>query len=144
MSDNQQSGGFRGDKGNQQLGGQKQMFAATCADCHKQCEVPFQPVGDKPVYCKECFNKRREGAPRDTLRPNAPSGNTPKQNFTSNKPQAAPALRLEDLKCQMDVMNSKLDTLLQKFEGGGSKSRNSVAKKVSAKKSRKVTKSSKK
>ncbi len=144
MSDNQQSGGFRGNKGNQQFGGQKQMFAATCADCRKQCEVPFQPSGDKPVYCKDCFNKRRESAPRDAGRPNVPSGNFPKQNFASAKPQqqsAAP--RLEDLKRQMDSMNAKLDTLLQKFEGASPKSPK-TAKKVSAKKPRKTAKSSKK
>jgi len=30
-----------------------------CADCQKECEVPFKPTGDRPVYCKECFAKRK-------------------------------------------------------------------------------------
>lgn len=141
MSDNQQSGGFRGGKGGQGFGGQKQMFAATCADCRKQCEVPFQPVGDRPVYCKECFNKQKENSPRDAGRPNTPSGNFPKQNFTPAKPQQqASGPRLEDLKRQMDSMNAKLDTLLQKFEGAGPKVSKQSAKKVSAKKPRKAAK----
>ena len=31
-----------------------------CSDCHKECEVPFKPSGDRPVYCQECFAKRKE------------------------------------------------------------------------------------
>lgn len=34
---------------------------AICADCKKECEVPFRPSGDRPVYCKECFARRKEG-----------------------------------------------------------------------------------
>jgi CxxC-x17-CxxC domain-containing protein len=35
------------------------MHRATCADCKKECELPFKPSGDRPVYCKECFLRRR-------------------------------------------------------------------------------------
>jgi len=31
------------------------MHDATCGDCGKQCQVPFEPRQDKPVYCNECF-----------------------------------------------------------------------------------------
>lgn len=37
----------------------KEMFKAVCAECQKECEVPFQPRDDRPVYCKECFAKRK-------------------------------------------------------------------------------------
>jgi CxxC-x17-CxxC domain-containing protein len=37
---------------------QREMFPATCAECNKQTQVPFQPRGDKPVYCSDCFSKR--------------------------------------------------------------------------------------
>ncbi len=39
--------------------GPRQMYPATCAQCGKQTEVPFQPRGDKPVYCRDCYNKSR-------------------------------------------------------------------------------------
>ena len=26
-----------------------------CANCGKECKVPFQPREDRPVYCSECF-----------------------------------------------------------------------------------------
>lgn len=37
------------------------MFQAICADCQKGCELPFKPSADRPVYCKECFAKRKAG-----------------------------------------------------------------------------------
>ncbi len=35
--------------------GEREMHKATCGDCGKDCEVPFEPRQDKPVYCNECF-----------------------------------------------------------------------------------------
>ena len=39
----------------------REMHKATCADCNQECEVPFKPSGDRPVYCKECFSKHKSG-----------------------------------------------------------------------------------
>ena len=36
---------------------QRQMFPVVCAQCGKDTEVPFQPTGDRPVYCSDCFNR---------------------------------------------------------------------------------------
>ncbi|MDP4109920.1 MAG: zinc-ribbon domain containing protein [Bacillota bacterium] len=38
---------------------EREMFSAICADCGKECKVPFQPRDDKPVYCSDCFAARR-------------------------------------------------------------------------------------
>ncbi len=43
----------RGDRGD------RQMHRATCAECGKDCEVPFKPSGGKPVYCSNCFEGDR-------------------------------------------------------------------------------------
>jgi CxxC-x17-CxxC domain-containing protein len=37
----------------------RQMFPVVCAQCGKDTEVPFQPTGDRPVYCSDCYNKVR-------------------------------------------------------------------------------------
>ena len=37
----------------------REMHDATCGDCGKQCQVPFEPKQDKPVYCNECFPKHK-------------------------------------------------------------------------------------
>jgi CxxC-x17-CxxC domain-containing protein len=30
-----------------------------CADCGKECEVPFKPAKNRPVYCPACWAKRK-------------------------------------------------------------------------------------
>ena len=40
--------------------GPREMHKAVCADCKKECEVPFKPREDRPVYCKDCFSKHKE------------------------------------------------------------------------------------
>ena len=42
-------------------GGPKQMHKTVCAGCGAEAEVPFVPRGDKPVYCRACFDKQKGG-----------------------------------------------------------------------------------
>jgi len=48
----------RGDRDNNFR--ERSFTRVICSDCGKECEVPFKPSGDRPVYCKECFAKRKE------------------------------------------------------------------------------------
>ena len=65
------SGGYGGGGGGSSYGGSsrgyssgpRQMYPAVCSNCGKETEVPFQPSGDKPVYCRECFQDRRPARP---------------------------------------------------------------------------------
>jgi CxxC-x17-CxxC domain-containing protein len=41
---------------------QRQMYPAVCAQCGKDTEVPFQPRGDRPVYCSDCFRRQPAGS----------------------------------------------------------------------------------
>ena len=52
-------GGGRGNGGG--YGGERarEMYSVTCSSCGQQAEVPFQPRGDKPVYCRDCFQSQR-------------------------------------------------------------------------------------
>jgi CxxC-x17-CxxC domain-containing protein len=50
------SGGFQRRPFND---GPREMHKATCSQCGKECEVPFKPTEGKPVYCKECYAKKR-------------------------------------------------------------------------------------
>ncbi len=40
------------------------LFKFTCANCGKEDTVNFEPRGDKPLYCRECYrelnNARRD------------------------------------------------------------------------------------
>lgn len=123
MSEHQQFSGFQGGKnrdsgrpnfggrdfkgGGNRDNGQTQMFSATCSNCRKQCEVPFRPSGEKPVYCRECFMKKRESAPRGPLR------EAVSPDF-SRKSQGASA-RPDDILRELRAISSKLDLVLQKL-----------------------------
>ncbi|ODA41293.1 zinc-ribbon domain containing protein [Desulfosporosinus sp. BG] len=55
----QQTGGRSNYGGGYGSRPQRQMFPAICASCGVQTEVPFQPSGEKPVYCRDCFQSMR-------------------------------------------------------------------------------------
>jgi CxxC-x17-CxxC domain-containing protein len=38
---------------------QREMFPAVCAQCGKDTQVPFQPRGDRPVYCSDCYTRTK-------------------------------------------------------------------------------------
>jgi CxxC-x17-CxxC domain-containing protein len=42
-------------------GGGRPMFDVVCASCGKETQVPFQPRGDRPVYCSDCFRQQGGG-----------------------------------------------------------------------------------
>ena len=52
----------RGDRS----GGARQLYPAVCARCGKATQVPFQPRGDRPVYCSDCYS--RQAPPRGARR----------------------------------------------------------------------------
>ena len=54
------AGGF----GGRSASGPREFFTATCSNCGGEARVPFQPRGDKPVYCSNCFEQVRPSAGR--------------------------------------------------------------------------------
>ena len=97
----------------------RQMFTATCDECHKQCEVPFKPTGGKPVYCKDCFASKRDEPERsfDENRPRFPRRDAPSPSAGT---YPAKDSRIDDLKRQIDGMSIKLDMVLRLMEKGTS------------------------
>lgn len=71
------------------------MFDATCDECGNSCKVPFQPRGDKPIYCSNCFGDKK-GASDNGSRGNSGSSSINKE--------------------QLDALNSKLDRILKILE----------------------------
>ena len=98
-------GGFR----------QSEMFSTTCAECHKTCEVPFRPNGEKPVYCSDCF-RNKGGASDFPQRDNR--GESRGRDFAKREFSPSPRPQFDggntaDLKKQLDSMSSKLDRLME-------------------------------
>lgn len=38
----------------------RQLYDAVCAKCSKPTQVPFQPSGNRPVYCRDCYMAQRK------------------------------------------------------------------------------------
>jgi CxxC-x17-CxxC domain-containing protein len=105
---------------------QTQMFSTTCAECHKPCEVPFRPTGDRPVYCNYCFGKNKTaGGGNYQKRDDRPSPVAP----APVRPQVDNGI-LIDLKKQIDAVNAKLDQVMEFMQ----KPEKTSKKKVAAKK----------
>ena len=59
-------GGGGGGSYSSSYGGAREMYTATCASCGNEARVPFQPRGDKPVYCSDCFRSQGGGGSRSS------------------------------------------------------------------------------
>jgi len=36
-----------------------------CSECGKEItELPFEPAPDRPIYCRDCWSKKRNDRPR--------------------------------------------------------------------------------
>jgi len=68
-----QAGGGRGPSSRPQSGGgggfrdrePRQMYTITCDSCGNEAQVPFQPRGDRPTYCSDCYQSQRAGRTSD-------------------------------------------------------------------------------
>lgn len=90
----------------------REMFTAICDDCGKECEVPFKPSSDKPIYCSDCFEKRGSGKDKGG------SGGNSKQ---------------------LEEVNEKLERILNILEGKG-EAKEEVKEKVKKAAKKKVKK----
>lgn len=52
-----ESGGYGGGGGSR---GPKELHDAVCAECGQQTQVPFKPTDGRPVYCRNCFQGKRD------------------------------------------------------------------------------------
>lgn len=92
---------FNGDRG-----GRPQMHNAICSNCGKECQVPFKPTGEKPVYCRDCFAKI--------------NGQDLRKSFTRNDRSERPQFRTfaqntqnqSGENSQLKAINAKLDKIL--------------------------------
>ncbi|MGH7245596.1 MAG: zinc-ribbon domain containing protein [Candidatus Levyibacteriota bacterium] len=51
-----------GDSRGGHSGGQRVSFEITCSNCGAKDTVPFEPKGDRPVLCRNCFRQQRQAA----------------------------------------------------------------------------------
>jgi len=44
---------------NNRNSGERKMYDVICDECGAATQVPFQPSGDRPVYCRDCFEAKK-------------------------------------------------------------------------------------
>ena len=76
-------GGFGGKKrfNSRDDGFKPTMHKAVCSKCGDDCEIPFKPTGNRPVFCSNCFAQQNEGGSGMNSRPSKFGGNR-KSNFS--------------------------------------------------------------
>lgn len=84
-------------------GGGREMHKAVCSNCGKDCEVPFEPTGSKPVYCSECFKKNGGGADSRRFQ-----DRSPRRPDFERRNESGPQKNE-----QFEVINRKLDKILE-------------------------------
>lgn len=47
-----------GDRNDRRDRGEREMFSTVCDNCRQDCQVPFKPSSDKPIYCSKCFEEK--------------------------------------------------------------------------------------
>ena len=79
----------RHDRGRESNGSRERTYTRViCAGCNKECEIPFKPSGGRPVYCKECFSKRKKDNLFNANRDNRPEERGFSREHRSDKRQA--------------------------------------------------------
>lgn len=43
------------ERGAERIAAKKPMFPAVCDRCSASCEVPFEPIAGRPIYCTTCL-----------------------------------------------------------------------------------------
>ena len=109
----------KGDRGGGRSSAPVTLHKATCAECGKICEVPFRPISGKPVYCKDCFANRGEGAGVDNM--NRSGGRFQKRDFPPSSSDSRDSRfknsGSDDIVVkQLESLNVKLERLVKAVE----------------------------
>ena len=127
--DDRRGGGFgRRDQGRgfNRGGGDRQMHKAVCDSCHKECEVPFKPTSNKPIFCSDCFGK--QGGGDRNQRPRFEGGGSVQPNRDH-----------KELTQEIKSLNYKVDKLLEILAPTAAKEKPSKAKAAPKKVVKKAT-----
>ncbi len=105
---------FGGARGGDRPFARPELFPATCSSCGKPCEVPFRPTGEKPVYCRDCFQKQDQAPWRSDER------RAPAKPFRPREDVSAPrgGGDIDGLKYRLTTLESKVDRMLEILSKG--------------------------
>lgn len=114
------------------------LHDAVCSECGKDCQVPFKPSGEKPVYCSDCFEKKGGS---DSNRSRDRRG-SPRRSFGDRDSRRPSQSNINDYSIsqlveKIEILNTRLDTIIGLLSSAGEKKAKPVENKT--KKSKKST-----
>jgi len=123
--------------------GRPSLHNAVCDECGKDCQVPFRPSGDKPIYCSDCFKKKggrdsNRSSRRDFRRRNFDNRGSGRSSRNSIGDRS-----ISQLVEKIEILNTKLDTIINLLSSAGKKKSELVESKTEKNKKSKNTKANK-
>jgi len=86
------------------------MHKTICSKCSKECEVPFIPTGNRPVFCRDCFQNNRASGPIRF------DNNYPRRSNFEDRGSPINSPVQPQYGEQLGVLNAKLDKILRILE----------------------------
>lgn len=77
------------------------LHEAVCDKCGRKCDVPFEPTGNKPIYCRSCFRQNKLGEGH--------GNNFESKRFNDEQESNMPSASSKDL----EQINQKLDKIMK-------------------------------
>lgn len=104
--DNKRFGGSKNFSGNRGGGfgrrdSDRGTHKAVCAKCGTDCDLPFRPTGNKPVFCSDCY--RKDGSAR------------PSSEFSDSRSSSRGGDSM-DFKKELAEIHEKLDMIIDMLE----------------------------
>ena len=106
------------DVSGQKLETKKKMYADFCWVCGKEVEIPFEPDGKRPVYCKDCLKDVTSGKIPAPTKPLKLETNIVRNALTEkkNKPKQKPQIEKSKAKIDVDELKKALRESLSKLD----------------------------
>ncbi|MCK5474982.1 MAG: hypothetical protein KAI71_00180 [Candidatus Pacebacteria bacterium] len=92
------------------------MHQTVCDECGKSCEVPFRPTEGKPVYCNDCFSRKKPENERGNERFSKDKFNNHKTSPRGDFESSGNKGNNDELREQLVILNSKMDRLIKAVE----------------------------
>ena len=70
-----------------------EMHTVTCGDCGDECQIPFEPKFNRPVYCSECFQKHKPQESGDRYSRDDRSSRSNQDDFRTSKSKSEKFLK---------------------------------------------------
>ena len=80
------------------------LFEAVCDKCGNKCDLPFEPTGNKPIYCRSCFRESQGSNERFGQKNRFES-----KKFDDRQESNMPTISSGDL----EAINRKLDKIMK-------------------------------